>query len=241
VGEPISWTLRGFHNRTGVAVDDFSIIDMPGLGLNFASGSLPAFANGAGVTYTIRYRVAGDNQWRTHATNINAAAPFTFSLPQPGNLQYTEIRFDFGTVPANFGLGDTIRLTFIAGDNAPNNTLVNNFVMLYNNRNVPGESPDRPIVIPRPPTNGNLIPNGNGNGYIELDDNDTPMGEWIWNGNEWDFIEADNGGIPLGRIPQTGLQGYSQWLISFIFLTITTGLGTLCFMLAKKRKNKGVR
>jgi len=110
VGETINWTLRGFHNPVDGTVADFTIIDMPGRGLNFQSGRLPAFTNGEGVTYDIRYIVTGSDQWRTHATGVDASRPFTFSLPQPGNLHYTDIGIFFGDVPAGFGLGNEIVL-----------------------------------------------------------------------------------------------------------------------------------
>jgi len=147
-GETINWTLRGFHNPTGEEVADFTIIDRPGLGLNFQSGSLPAFTNGAGITYEIRYTVAGSNQWRVHATGIDASQPFTFSLPQPGDLYYTNIGFFFGNVPADFALGNQIVLTFVVGDNAPNNTLINSFAVGFNSIEREGYSPYRPIVTP---------------------------------------------------------------------------------------------
>jgi len=133
VGETVNWTLRGFHNRSGHEVFNFSIIDMPSRGLNFLSGSLPAFNNGAGITFDIMYTVYGSNEWRTHATGIDASRPFEFTLPQPGDLYYTNIELLFGNVPADFGLGNEIVMTFIVGEDAPNNTLVNRFIVRYGN------------------------------------------------------------------------------------------------------------
>jgi len=109
----------------------FEIVDLPGVGLYFTAGSLPAFANGAGVTYDIRFRVEGSNVWHTHATNVSASQAFNFTLPQTSNTRYTHIGFFFGDVPANFGLGNTIVLTFTAGSSAPNNTLINRFFVSY--------------------------------------------------------------------------------------------------------------
>ena len=234
VGGTIDWTLSGFHNRTGGAVNDFTIIDMPGRGLNFSSGSMPAFANGAGVTYDIRYRVAGSSQWRTLVTGVNAAAPFTFSLPQPGNIHYTEIRFDFGTVPANFGLGNTIILTFVVGSGAPNNTLVNDFMVSHNRGTTHGQSPHTPTVVPpRPPTNGTLVPDGNG--YIELDDNNVPQGNWEWReGNGWAFTPFPNTPVPLGPLPQTGNESLIYWISAIVSLMASGGL--IALIMAKKKK-----
>jgi len=236
------WTLQNFGNHTGAPLSSMSIVDMPGVGLNFVSGSLPAFNNSAGVTYDIRYRVAGSSAWRTYTTGVNASAPFTFSLPQNGSIHYTEIRFDFGPVPVNFAQGNTITLNFVAGNNAPNNMLVNHFIVMRGGNETPGQSPYTPIVVP-PPTPGsgnNLIPNGNGNGYIELDDNDVPLGEWIWrDSNGWVFIELPDTNIPLGFLPQTGIMDHALWLAAALFIAMSASLGTLSYMKAKKRKRGG--
>ncbi|MCL2353560.1 MAG: InlB B-repeat-containing protein, partial [Defluviitaleaceae bacterium] len=149
-GQTINWTLQGFHNPTGYPVANFAIIDTPGVGLNFQSGSLPAFTNGTGITYDIRYRIAGDNTWHTHIAGVDAAAPFSFSLPQTGSLHYTYIGLFFGDVPAGFGASNEIVLTFIVGSYAPNNLLINNFAIMFNNITIPGETPDNPPTLLRP-------------------------------------------------------------------------------------------
>ena len=162
VGETISWTLRGFHNPMNATVTNFAIIDMPNIGLNFQSGSIPAFTNGAGITYDIRYRVAGSSVWRTHATNVNANAPFNFALPQPGNLHYTDIGLFFGDVPVGFGRGNQIVFTFVIGNNAPNNILINDFLIMFDEVERPGASPDRPTV--NEPDTGGGTGGGSGSG-----------------------------------------------------------------------------
>jgi len=131
VGETIHWTLRNFHNYTGGTVDNFTVIDMPGRGLNFISAQLPAFTNGAGITFDILYTIYGSDEWHTYATGINANQPFSFSLPQPGDLHYTHIKFYFGSVPAGFALGNEMILTFRVDNNAPNNVLINRFALQY--------------------------------------------------------------------------------------------------------------
>jgi len=213
-------------------------------------GSLPAFSNSDGVTYEIRYRIAGSSVVHVHQTGIPASAPFNFALPQPGNLYYTHIEFYFGTVPADFALGNQITLTFRVGDNAPNNTLINHFVVMHNGAQTTGDSSHDPTVIPPtlppPYINGNhtLVPNDNGNGYFELDDNGVPLGQWMWNDqfDQWEFIEILDpltplGAIELGAIPQTGIMDHALWLASALFLAISAGLGTMSFMKAKKRKH----
>jgi len=241
VGGAISWTLHGFGNNTGAPLTSLSIVDMPGVGLNLASGNLPAFHNGAGVTYDIHYRVAGSSTWRTLATGVNAAIPFTFNLPQNGTIHYTEIRFDFGPVPVNFAQGNTITLNFIAG-NAPNNTLINHFIVMRGNNQTPGLSPYTPIVA-SPPTPGpgnTLAPNANGNGFIELDNNNVSQGAWEWReSNGWAFVPNPNQSVSLGAIPQTGVQSITLVLASVINLTIIIGLGVLIKCKINKRKVGG--
>ena len=238
VGETINWTLRGFHNPTGNTVANFSIVDVPGRGLNFRTGHMPAFTNGAGITYEIRYTVAGSNEWRVLSSNIDAGRPFTFHLPQSGSMHYTAIGFFFGTVPAGFALGNEIVLTFVVGNDAPNNILVNNFWISYDNIVRDGDSPYRPIVIQPPNVNGNntLVPAPDGNGYFELDDDNVPLGQWTWNDNrnEWIF-----NGFGVGPMPQTGFMDHALWLASALFLATSAGLGTMSYMKAKKRKRKG--
>jgi len=146
VGETINWTLRGFHNPVDRPVANFTIVDMPGLGLNFRSGRIPAFNNGAGITYDIRYMVAGSNEWHTHVAAVDASRPFMFNLPQPGNLHYTRIGLFFGNVPAGFGLGNEIVFTFAVSGEAPNNELINRFMIGHDNIEQDGNSPDRPII-----------------------------------------------------------------------------------------------
>jgi len=213
VGGTVYWTLHGFHNRTGAAVNGFAIVDMPGVGLNFVSGSIPAFTNSAGVTYDVRYMVQGSNVWRTLVSGVNASAPFTFALPQPGDLHYTDIGLFFGTVPAYFGLGDTITFTFVAGNSAPNNELVNHFIVLHGGGNATGYSPYVPIL--RPPVGGGQTQPPNG-----------------------DF-GLDDQGVPLGQIPQTGISTAVYWLAAVFNLVLVAGIGTLCMMKVKKRKRLG--
>ena len=168
-GETINWTLRGFHNRSGGTVSDFTVVDIPGVGLNFRSASIPAFTNGEGITYEVRYTVAGSNEWRTYRTDIDASRPFSFSLPQPGNLHYTNIALFFGNVPADFALGNEIVMTFTVGNNAPNNTLINRFVVRYDNTEREGNSPNNPTVTP--PTESGA---GGSSGGSAGNDGDSP-------------------------------------------------------------------
>jgi len=238
VGETINWALRGFHNPTGVAVTDFTIMDMPGRGLNFLSGSLPAFTNGEGLTFDIRYTIAGSNEWHTHATGIDASRPFTFSLPQPGNLHYTNIGFFFGDVPAGFGLNNEIVLTFIVGDDAPNNVLINEFLIRYNSIERPGQSPERPIVTPNQPGIGG----GNGDGgstgttpgnvpYVPS----PPEPPQTVNEDSATLIITDRATDTIRRNPQTG-DTFNPMGILLTTAGLILSVGVLLLTLGKRKK-----
>ncbi|MCL2620333.1 MAG: InlB B-repeat-containing protein, partial [Defluviitaleaceae bacterium] len=125
VGGLVTWTLHGFHNRSGEATTRFTITDTPGRGLNFVSGQTPAFSGGEGVTFEIRYTIYGSDAWHIHATGLDASQPHSFNFEQTGNIWYTNIELYFGNVPADFAIGNEIMLTFMAGDDAPDGVLVN--------------------------------------------------------------------------------------------------------------------
>jgi len=232
VGDTISWALQGFHNRLNAPAANFAVVDMPGLGLNVMSGSLPAFSNSGGVTYSIRYRVAGSNAVHTHATGIPANAPFTFSLPQPGDRYYTHIEFYFGTVPVGFAWGNEIVLTFRVGDNAPNNTLINHFVVMHNGAQSSGGSTHDPIVIPPATT-----PSG---GNPSTPPTTTAATVTTATPTTARFVPPPAGGnTPAGNLPQTGIADPALWLASALLLAASGGLGTMCYVKIKKRKRKG--
>ncbi|MCL1788516.1 MAG: S-layer homology domain-containing protein, partial [Defluviitaleaceae bacterium] len=147
VGDLVNWTLQGFHNRSGEAVSGFTIVDVPGRGLNFEAGRLPAFTRGEGITYDILYTVYGSDEVFVHETGIDASVPFNFRLPQPGNRYYTSIALYFGDVPAYFGLGDQIIFTFLVVPGAPGNQLINRFWVRYDNVDREGDN-NNSIVVP---------------------------------------------------------------------------------------------
>jgi len=244
VGETINWTLRGFHNRSGEGVTNFTILDLPGQGLNFSSGTLPAFTNGEGITYEIRYRVAGSTTWNIYQTGIDAAQPFSFSLPQPGNLWYTHIGFFFGDVPASFGLNNEIILSFIVGDDAPNGVLINNFVVQYSDVEREGYSPDTPIIVP-----GTSIGETPTQTYTPQQPTQTPTqnppnetGQSVeGDGAVIDTlsVEALNEGnkdVDVQRInPQTG-DNINLMLIAFAALGLAASIATLLIVGRSKKK-----
>jgi len=121
------WSLRNFHNYTNRAVSEFTIINVPGERMNFASAELPAFTGGIGITYDIVYMVYGSGVWQVYRTGIDASQPFSFELSQPGNLHYSAIGFFFGAVPAGFGQDNEIVIDFTVESNISSNALQNRF------------------------------------------------------------------------------------------------------------------
>jgi len=225
VGDTIHWTLHGFHNRTDHALTNFAIIDMPGRGLNFVSGSLPAFTNSDGVTYAIRYRVAGSNAWRTLASGIDATSPFTFSLPQPGNLHYTYIEIYFGTVPVGFGMGDIITFTFVVSDDAPGGLLINQFLIMHDGRETHGQSPYVPIIT---------IPE------LEIGDGGVPGGEWVWDDERGEYVWRPDE-EELGVIPQTGFMYRDNIFIAILYGSFTAIMAVITVLSIKKYKGTNRR
>ena len=205
-------------------MQNFALVDRPGRGMNFQSGHIPALHNGAGITYEIRYRVAGSNQWRVHASGISAAAPFSFSLPQPGNIHYTDIMIFFGNVPVQFARGNQITFSFLVTDESPTNTLVNRLWIMYNGLEVEGNSPQEPEVgnnnnndndngtandanngnnLPpnvtnRPPApDGFLVPDGNV--WLQFGEDGTPQGAWTWDDGQGQWV-FENNLVPVSPI-----------------------------------------
>ncbi|MDL2324258.1 DUF11 domain-containing protein [Ruminococcaceae bacterium OttesenSCG-928-A16] len=130
-GELVDFALSGFHNNTGMAVDEFTLSDIIPQGLTFVSGSLPAFTGGAGLAYNIVY-TTNKSGLRTLQAGIPATAPFTFSAPALAAGEYiTTVSFEFGTVPADFALNDVLTLTFRVDLKPPANTLINRGMLFY--------------------------------------------------------------------------------------------------------------
>ena len=205
IGETIDWTLRGFHNPNDFSVTNFAILDAPGFGLNFQSGRLPAFTNGSGITYDILYRIYGDDTWHLRHGSVDASRPFNFYLPQDGSTYYPRIKFYFGDVPASFGLGNEIVMTFIVGYGAPNNHLINRFFLLYNENEIEGKNPNTPVVLPQ---SANAADGSDGESQAYDD-------YYAIRGRDGEYFIIGDSNIPLGMfeahgssdIPQTGVGG----------------------------------
>ena len=92
------------------------------------------------------------------------------------------------------------------------------------NRSTP-ENPETPYVpggnnpdIPPVPTvpGNRLTPDGDG--WIELDENDVPQGRWQWDNEKLEWIFDDD--VPLANIPQTGDNSMSSYLFFLMGVSI---------------------
>lgn len=112
----------------------------------------------------------------------------------------------------------------------------------------PKTSPPAEPPTPEPPTPGplspeppdptdpgnNLVPRPDGNGYIEIDEDEVPLGEWIYDPEEeiWIFEESP----PLANLPQTGVLRWPIPVLSALG-SITT-LSGLFIIMKEKKKNE---
>jgi pilin isopeptide linkage protein len=92
----------------------------------------------------------------------------------------------------------------------------------------PAEPPANGTLPPLPTSPGNsLIPNGSG-GYIELDEDGTPLGEWHYDDEtgEWVF---DAYPPPLSNLPQTGCNGIPAYTFPLLGASLFLLLGASLF------------
>ena len=111
-----TWSDFGNFIPLNESVSYYQIIGRPSEA-QFLHGRLPAFTHGAGLFYTVAYRTNLDSSQRVIASNVPAGRPFEFSSPDlmPDEV-ITEISIKFDSVPAGFGVGDTIAYSFVVLD-----------------------------------------------------------------------------------------------------------------------------
>ena len=131
-GGTVNFTLTGLSNANGTAADQCIIEDTPPQGLTFDRGSVPAFTNGAGVTYSVVYSTNLSGGDTTLYTNMPADKPFTFDAPtlQPGEY-ITSLRLVFSAAPTDFAHGDSIVYTFHVDADAAQTSFVNGGNVTY--------------------------------------------------------------------------------------------------------------
>jgi len=113
--EPIIFTatLTNVGNPIDDDVSHFRIINRATIGLRFLDGEIPAFTNGDGRYYTIRYRTNLHPLQRTLESNVYAGRPHRFASPTlQDNEVITEISIELSTIPAGFWLDDVIVYRF---------------------------------------------------------------------------------------------------------------------------------
>ncbi|MCL2365343.1 MAG: hypothetical protein FWC71_11870 [Defluviitaleaceae bacterium] len=97
----------------------------------------------------------------------------------------------------------------------------------------PQTSPTQPA--PNNPLN-QLVPDGDA--WLEIDDDGTPMGQWTWNANEeiWIFEQfVPNAALLVGIMPQTGIESRAIMFGQLIGVG-TTGLLGIMILLSRKKK-----
>jgi len=129
----VEFTVGNIGNASSGDVRRFRIISNPSSGLQFVSGTIPAFTNGYGLFYTVKYRTNMTNPPRIMANNIRADRSFSLLPPQlmSGEI-ITEIIIEFDTVPAGFRMDDTIIYRFITLDE---NNVANQWEVMYGDAN----------------------------------------------------------------------------------------------------------
>ena len=117
----VTFTFSNFENPVDDNVSHYRIISRQS-GLRFLYGQIPAFTNGDGLFYTVMYRTNFNNSQRVMADNVPAGRPFVLSPPKLGPDEIiVEISIEFDTIPSGFGVGDTIKYSFVLlYDNATN-------------------------------------------------------------------------------------------------------------------------
>jgi len=112
--EPVirNFALTDIGNPVDEDVSHFRIVNRA-LGLQFLYGEIPAFTNGGGLYYTIRYSTNLHPLRRVAESNVYAGRPFRFLSPNLQNNEIiTEISVEFDTVPAGFWLNNVIVYSF---------------------------------------------------------------------------------------------------------------------------------
>lgn len=130
-GEVVSYSFKGMANSFGTTVERYSLADKPDKGLDFVSASLPAFAHASGVTYDVVYYSSMNGRTTLH-TGVSAAKPFEVVAPELEEGEYiTAIAFNFGLVPAGFGVGNEVVMSFKVWDKPPALDLTNIGILSY--------------------------------------------------------------------------------------------------------------
>ncbi len=112
-GDIIDYMFTGFANPHSRSVQDYQIIDIAPVGMEFVSGKIPAFTSGEGITYTISYQtVAGKDV--IIKEGVDATKEYNFNAPKTSS-HISEIKLFFKEVPANFGKNNTIAYRFEVG------------------------------------------------------------------------------------------------------------------------------
>lgn len=130
-GESVKCTMNSSGNDSGSTVENFAIMNKLPKGIDFKGASLPAFANGTGITYNVEYYTNQRGRTVLHS-NVAADSAFSFEIPELAEGEYvTLISFEFGTVPAAFAVDETVTLSFQVWKTPPAENLINISIMSF--------------------------------------------------------------------------------------------------------------
>ena len=132
-GQIVSYTFSDFGNHWGVPLEDYTIKDRPDPGIDIIAVRLPAFTQGAGVSYSIYYYTErGGLRRNVVAEDISASQAFSIDMPALREGDFvTMLAIEFGTVPRGFAVGDTLEMDFRVWDRPPARSLHNTGLLGY--------------------------------------------------------------------------------------------------------------
>ncbi|MCL2364333.1 MAG: SHIRT domain-containing protein [Defluviitaleaceae bacterium] len=169
----------------------------------------------------------------TTASNTTAATATT--TPTTGTITGTTPPGTTTTSTTGTTPSTTVPSTTVATGTTPNTTVPSTTAATGT---TPGQVPHIPTVPP-PTVNQNheLIPNENG--YIEVDQNGTPLGQWTWDDTTASWVFHETNPIAVGFMPQTGVDNNRAiFNILMYSTTLIVGVAVLWFVIHAVYKRK---
>jgi len=106
----VTYALTTITHKKDMTAYAYRIVAVPSAELLFHDGSIPAFAAGDGIIYSLLYKNRESGIFEVLAADINASQPFVFD--NPGEMPISEIVLHFEQVPSGFAAGSEILYTY---------------------------------------------------------------------------------------------------------------------------------